>query len=485
MDHHLSADADPHHADTAAAPSAAGPVPDRAVVIGGSIAGLLAARVLAEHFGEVCVLERDELPEAPGARKGTPQANHTHGLLARGRLVMEQLFPGFTDGLVARGGLVGDLGVDVVLDADRRRFARSKTGCTGVLASRLAIEAELRARTRRWPRVRFVTGVDVQEPCFDAATARVTGVRYAPRQRASETTELRAALVVDCSGRGSHSPTWLERWGFEAPAEERVRIDLAYTTAYFRRDPDEATDVFGVISVATPALPRPAVVLAQEPDAAGRPRWVATVGGYADDQPEVTLQAIRHRARELGSPELLRLAEHGEPIGEVLRYRFPHSQRRRYERLARFPEGYLVMGDAIASFNPIYGQGMTVAACEALALGDALAAGRGGLARRFFRAAARVVDIPWQLAAGADLALPVVPGHRPLPVRLVNAYIGRVQRAAARDPVVATAFLMVMHLMAQPPTLFAPRILWRVLARGGQRPRTVGSGGVQWRPSPG
>src|SRR5690606_19672790 len=140
-----------------------------------------------------------------------------------------------------------------------------------------------------------------------------------------------------------HSPTWLERWGFEAPAEERVRIDLAYTTAYFRRDPDEATDVFGVISVATPALPRPAVVLAQEPDAAGRPRWVATVGGYAYDQPEVTLQSIRHRARELGSPELLRLAEHGEPIGEVLRYRFPHSQRRRYERLARFPEGYLVM----------------------------------------------------------------------------------------------------------------------------------------------
>ncbi len=466
--------------DSLDSPTPHGP---RAIVIGGSIAGLLAARVLADHFGEVCVLERDELPDQPQPRKGTPQANHTHGLLARGRMVMEQLFPGFTDGLVARGGIVGDVGVHVVLDADRRRFARSPTGCTGVLASRLAIEAELRQRMRAWPRVRFITGVDVQEPCFDQASLRVTGVRYAPCHRASEAAVLPAALVVDCTGRGSHSPAWLDRWGFEAPAEERVRVDLTYTTAYFRRDPDEPTDTLGVISVATPGLPRPAVVLAQEPDAAGRPRWVATVGGYAGDQPEVSLDAMRARARDLGSPELLRLTEQGETIGPIQRYRFPHSQRRHYERLARFPDGYLVMGDAIASFNPIYGHGMTVAACEALALGEALAAGRTGLARRFFRAAARVVDIPWQLAVGADLALPVVPGRRPMPVRLVNAYIGRLQRAAARDPVVASAFLMVMHLVNQPPTLFAPGVLWRVLARGGRPARASGGAPTQWRPS--
>jgi 2-polyprenyl-6-methoxyphenol hydroxylase-like FAD-dependent oxidoreductase len=459
--------------------------PDRAVVIGGSIAGLLAARVLADHFGEVCVLERDELPDAAGPRKGTPQANHTHGLLARGRMVMEQLFPGFTEGLVARGGLTGDLGVDVALDADRRRFARTRTGCTGVLASRLAIEAELRQRTRAWPRVRFVTGVDVQEPCFDPATSRVTGVRYAPCQRASEVTELAAALVIDCTGRGSHSPAWLDRWGFEAPPEERVRVDLSYTTAYFVRDPDEPADTLGVISVATPGLPRPAVVLAQEPDAAGRARWVASVGGYGGDHPEVSLEAMRSRARHLGAPELLRLTERGELVGEVLRYRFPHSQRRHYERLARFPAGYLVMGDAIASFNPIYGQGMTVAACEALALGEALNAGRPGLARRFFRAASRLVDIPWQLAVGADLALPVVPGRRPAPVRLVNAYIGRLQRAAAWDPVVASAFLMVMHLVNPPPTLFAPRILWRVLARGGHAAGAREGGAIEWRASMG
>jgi 2-polyprenyl-6-methoxyphenol hydroxylase-like FAD-dependent oxidoreductase len=182
---------------------------------------------------------------------------------------------------------------------------------------------------------------------------------------------------------------------------------------------------------------------------------------------------LSQRAREVGVAEIIELTERGETIGPVMRYAFPYSLRRRYERLSRFPSGYPVMGDALASFNPIYGQGMTVAACEAMALRDTLAHGLNGLARRFFRAAAKVVDIPWQLAVGSDLALPCVPGPRPLAARIINAYIARLQRAATRDPAVSAAFVKVIHLVAAPTSLFAPGVFLRVM-RGGSRPPSPG-----------
>jgi 2-polyprenyl-6-methoxyphenol hydroxylase-like FAD-dependent oxidoreductase len=451
----------------------------RAVVIGASMAGLLAARILSERFAEVWLLERDELPDAAAARKGTPHAMQPHGLLARGRQIIEELFPGFTDALVAQGGLCGDVGLDVVFDADRSRMARQRIGCVGVLASRLAIEAELRRRVRRLPGVRLMTQVDVVEPAYDAASRRVTGVRLVHRDggaacadtgasQGSEVETVAANLVVDCSGRGSRSLSWLDGWGFEPAFEERVRVDLSYTSAYFLRDEDDCGDVAGVISTATPGLPRPAVLLAQEPDPEGRQRWVAAVGGYGGDHPEVSLEGMRARARAIGGAELIAVTERGRLLGPVMRYRFPHSQRRHYERMARFPAGYLVMGDALASFNPIYGQGMTVAACEALELRAALRRGLDGLAPRFFRAAAKVIDVPWQTAVGSDLALPMVPGPRPLPVRLVNAYIAHVYRAAATDPVVATAFLKVMHMLSKPPSLMGPGVMWRVFRASGR-----------------
>jgi hypothetical protein len=191
---------------------------------------------------------------------------------------------------------------------------------------------------------------------------------------------------------------------------------------------------------------------------------VLGVGGYGVDQPEGSLEGLRQRAQAIGTGELIEVADRQRMLGPVQKYRFPHSQRRHYERMPRFPAGYLVMGDALASFNPIYGQGMSVAACEAIELRRALAHGLQGLAPRFFRAAAKVIDTPWQMAVGGDLALPMVPGPRPWPVRLVNAYIGRVFQAAADDPQVAAAFLQVMHLLRKPSSLMTPRMMWRVLS---------------------
>lgn len=450
----------------------------RAAVIGASMAGLLAARVLAEHYAEVVLLERDELPAAAAPRKGTPHAVMAHGLLARGAEVLDELFPGFTDALVAGGAVRGDLQGNVAFEAAHHRMATATCGKRGIAVSRLAIEAELRRRVRALPNVRFVTGVDVVAPVIDAAGERVSGVRYVLREgQAADGTAightLEAALTLDCSGRGSRSASWLRQWGYEAAPEERVEVGLCYVGAHFRREGrmamGQGLDKAAVIRTATAELAKPGVLIAQEPDASGAPRWVVALGGYAGDHPQPTRASLRERAREMGQVEIATLAGEGELIGDITRYHFPYSLRRRYERLARFPLGYLVMGDAMTSFNPIYGQGMTVATCQALALRAALAAPPQALARRFFKAAAKIVDTPWQLAVGSDLAIPRVPGPRPLSVRLVNAYVARLFRAAAVDTRVALAFLEVMHLLKPPPTLFAPGVMWRVWRRGGVR----------------
>lgn len=449
--------------------------PRRAAVLGASIAGLLAARALADHFDEVVLLERDLLPDEAAPRKGTPQAVHPHGLLARGQQAIEALCPGFTEALLAQGAVQADIGLSVVLDVERQRLARRPVGFKGLAASRLAIEAQIRRMVLALPNVAALTEVDVLEPVHEAG--RVTGVRWRSRDDNALPQVLEAALVVDATGRGSRSPQWLGHWGYEPPVEERVEVGIAYATAYYRRDDRCAPPVGAVICPATPGLPRPAVLIAQEPDAEKRARWTLAYGGYAGDHVLPNDEGLRARARDLASPELQALVEHGERLSPVLRYHFPHSQRRRYERLGRFPQGYLVVGDALASFNPVYGQGMTVAACEAELLHAQLARhGASALARRFFRAASRVIDTPWQLAVGSDLALDMVPGPRPLPVRIVNAYVARLMRAAVRDAEVTAAFVKVMHMLAPPPSLFAPRIAWRVLLRGGGRAPVPSSG---------
>lgn len=437
----------------------------RAVVLGASIAGLLAARVLSDHFDEVVLLERDTLPVGPQPRKGTPHAVHPHGLLARGLQVLESLFPGFSSSMLDRGGLQGDMTSDVGFEANRERFADCHGGLQALVASRLAIEAELRSRVLGRPNIRAITGVSVLAPVH--ATHRVVAARYR-EEPGGAAHELAADLIVDCSGRGSHAPQWLREWGYTGLKEERVEIGIGYTSAYFKREGALAIGtglqkvaVFGAV---TNAQPRPGVLLAQEPDAQGTPRWVASVGGFRGDQAEASLEGLRAHARSIGSPELRKVTHDGELLGAVMRYQMPHSQRRRFEHLRRLPKGFLVMGDAITSFNPIYGQGMTVAACEALALQDELArSGRDVNPQRFFRATAKVIDTPWQVAVGGDLSIDRVPGHRGLAVRFVNAYIGRLYRVAPHDPVVSLAFQRVVHMLDEPVSLFKPSVVWRAL----------------------
>lgn len=437
-----------------------------AVVVGASLAGLLAARVLAEHVDRVVVLDRDTLPEDAVPRGGVPQSAHAHGLLARGRRGLEELFPGLTADLLARGALSGDMQADFRWVSQGLPMARARSGLDGLMVSRPLLEREVRRRVLADPRISVRERVVVRSLTHDGA-GRVTGVAGVARDdRADAVRRWDAALVVDASGRQSSAPEWLSALGFEPPQEERVEVDVAYATRHYRREPGHLDGALGLAMAGTPDNPRGGVLLAQEGD-----RWICGLGGILGDRPPLDPHGFEAYAATLPSPMLHEVIRSAVPLDEPRRFRFPASVRRRYERLARSPRGLLVTGDAVCSFNPVYGQGMTVACLEALALRDVLGRGldRPSLAQEFWRACAPVVDTPWQIAAGGDRRFPGVPGPVDRRTRLLNGYVARVQRAAAVDPAVGTAFLRVANLEAPPPSLLSPSVLARVL-RSSRRP---------------
>jgi 2-polyprenyl-6-methoxyphenol hydroxylase-like FAD-dependent oxidoreductase len=429
---------------------------DHAIVIGASMGGLLAARALAEHFTRVTVLERDTLPTDVEQRKGVPQGEHAHGLLARGREIIEEFFPGITDELVARGAMRGEVAGDVLWHSHGGFLADAREGLVGVLLSRPLLETQVRARLVALPNVTIVPQCDVVGLLASPDRARVAGVRV---QRASGAVEeVPADLVVDASGAGTKSPAWLSMLGYAAPEEETVRVGLGYTTRLYRRRAGDAGGRLGVVVITEPPNPRGGVALALEGD-----RWIVSAAGYFGQHPPTDEQGFLDYLGEMPNPALRDLVRAAEPISDFKTFKFAGSVRRRYERLKRFPEGYLAFGDAVSRFNPVFGQGMTSAALQAAALRDCLASNAAPLWLRFLRAASRIVDVPWSIAVGADLAFPQAEGPRGPMVKFLNWYIAKLHRAAHRDPALALAFHKVSNLVAPPPTLLTPGIVWRVL----------------------
>jgi 2-polyprenyl-6-methoxyphenol hydroxylase-like FAD-dependent oxidoreductase len=275
---------------------------------------------------------------------------------------------------------------------------------------------------------------------------------------------LGAELVVDATGRGSRTPTWLAALGYPRPPSEQVRIGVGYATRSYRLAADALGGDLGVLQAPTPEQPRGAALLRLEGD-----RWMLTLVGVLGDYPPTDPDGFVAFARSLRFPDSYQASRGGAPLEDPVGFRFPASVQHRYERLARFPDGLLVVGDAICSFNPIYGQGMSVAAAQALALRRHLAGGTRPQPRRLFAALARVVEVPWQIAVGADLVFPGVQGRRTVKVRLVNAYLARLHAAAAHDAALAAAFMRVAGLVAPPESLLRPGVVLAV-ARGSLRP---------------
>jgi 2-polyprenyl-6-methoxyphenol hydroxylase-like FAD-dependent oxidoreductase len=436
-----------------------------AVVIGASMGGLLAARALASHYEQVTVLERDAFPEPGENRRGVPQGRHAHALLVQGLRTMEESFPGLTAQLIAHGADYGDVSEKARWWHEGGYHRPCTSGHNAINVSRPLLEATVRMRLLELPNVRVVESCDVLGLMPTPDRSRVTGVRLIRRKAGSAEESLMADLVVDAGGRGSRGPAWLEELGYERPREEIIKIGVTYTSCEYRRRPEHLPGIVALIVAASPRNRRGGVLLSQEGG-----RWMLTVAGYLGEQPPLNHAGLCEYARGLAAPEIYEVIKGAEPLGEPVGHKIPSNLRRRYDRLARFPKGYLVLGDALCSFNPTYAQGMSVAALEAAALDACLRQGDEELAARFFKRASAIIDMPWSTAVGNDLRLLEIEGPRSAMTRFVNWYVGKLHRAAHHDPLLSVAFLKVINLMEPPPSLMRPALMWRVL-RGNLRRR--------------
>jgi 2-polyprenyl-6-methoxyphenol hydroxylase-like FAD-dependent oxidoreductase len=426
-------------------------VGDHAVVVGGSMAGLLAARVLADGFQAVTVLDRDPLPAESVARRGVPQAEHVHAMLEAGRATLEDLFPGFGEAVVSAGGVVIDAATELQYYQKGDTLADGPERLPMYCASRPLFERIVRSR------VRALDGVSLRGEChvtdYLSEDGAVEGVRLRDGGDGEET--LSAELVVDATGRTSHTPEWLERHHYPPPPVEEVTVDLAYSTVVLDRPP---ADRRGALVVPSPPLARGGTAVPVEGD-----RWILTLFGMHGDHPPTDADGLVAFADSLPTPVLRRLLETREWCSAVRHYPFPGSRRRRYESLHRFPDGLVVTGDAVASFNPIYGQGMSVAALDALQLHHALAGGLDGLGPRFFERAADVLDTVWRMTVGADFEFADTEGPKPAGSDLFNRYVDRLVGTAHTDGYVSDRFARVLRLEEPPTRLLWPDVLGRVL----------------------
>ncbi|MEV0445123.1 FAD-dependent monooxygenase [Streptomyces spectabilis] len=429
-----------------------------AVVIGGSIAGLLAGQVLSAEFDEVVVVDRDDLDTASSSvRRGVPQARHPHTLLRRGEQILTTLFPGITDELVRRGAVV--MPMDRVWWWQHRGYRAAVPDAAPIIScSRPLLECLVRERVEDNGVVEFRTGETVD---LISSGGAVTGVCV--RDPSGTSTEIKADLVVDCTGRRSRADHWLTEIGYPGPEMQLVHSDVRYTTRVFHRSTSVRTDgAAGYFVISDPkAKKRFGTAMPIEGD-----RWIITLAGLHGEVAPTDLAGYLSWAQSLPTTKIASIIEDERPIGAAVRYRLPGSEWRMFHRLAAHPSGFVCVGDSVCSLNALYGQGMTSAAVQVVALREALARSDvmgPEFARTFYRLSARAVSPAWATATGADFIYPETRGHRPWPTKMINRYVTKCVVAGQHDLTIATSLWDVANMVKHPASLLSPSALARTV----------------------
>ncbi|GGQ73376.1 hypothetical protein GCM10010166_49270 [Couchioplanes caeruleus subsp. azureus] len=422
--------------------------------------------MLADHVETVTVVDRDEFPAGPAVRTGLPQAHHLHVLIPAGQDALDRLFPGLIAGLHEHGAVPVAAPAEVLYLSPTGWRDRFPATHRLVGASRELIDWALRRRLMQDGRVRFRTGHEVVGLLPAPGAYGIGGVLLRGRSPDADVEPLPADLVVDASGRASRAADWLEQLGYGRPGESRVESGLAYASRRYAL-PEGATGGWKHILLMpkAPDVRRGGVLYPIE-----NGRWMVTLGGLGGDVPPTDERGFLEFARDLRSPVIYEAIRNGTPDSPVHGYRRTANHRRHFEAMPRWPDGFLVVGDAACTFNPVYGQGMTVAAQAALLLDEHLRAHPGTFGRVAQAAVARCSEAPWQIATGADLRYPTTVGPRPgWAARLSNWYLDRTSDVANRDEHVARVLADVLYLVTPPTALFRPGVAVRVF-RGRRGP---------------
>ncbi|XZN89699.1 MAG: FAD-dependent oxidoreductase [Microcoleus sp.] len=442
-----------------------------AVVIGGSIAGLLTARVLSDYFEQVTIIERDRFPLQPEPRRGIPQGTQLHLLLSRGRQIIEDFFPGIEAELIAQGAVTLDMGSDVKWLNPFGWNTRFPSGFTVLSFSRHILDWLIYRRLARVSHLHFQEEAYVTQLISTADGTSIAGVRFRQREQNGETQEqtLLADFVVDASGYSSQAPKWLKALGYEVPKETVITAGMGYTGCTYEIPAGFQSDWKAVyLQASPPERTSMAVLFPIENNS-----WILGLCTTVPHRPSKDEAALLEAIEHLPSPMIYNAIKQAKPSTPIEIYHSPGNRLCHYETLKRQPERFVVLGDAVCSFTPIYAQGMTVAALGVKALETCLAKiarqpspSLTGLAKTFQKQLAKINAEPWITATSQDAKYPSIQGitkAHSVPEKLMGWYMNQVIHLTVRDPQTTLSFLQVLHMLKSNTTLFQPRILLQVL----------------------
>jgi 2-polyprenyl-6-methoxyphenol hydroxylase-like FAD-dependent oxidoreductase len=430
----------------------------KAIVIGGSVAGMLAARALADFYEKIIVIEKDEKSDSYSTRKGVPQGAQGHVLLKSGEEIIEGMFPGILDEMRQNGSVESDFAGNVSWFHHGCSKVTYHSGVSITQQSRPFLEGHIQRKLEKLSNIEFMYKCKVKKLRLDGHKEIKSIIA---EQSDGSIVEIDTDLVIDASGPASLTPKWLQEFGFKVPVKTEVKIDLFYASMIYKDLSPNAGDWHSLLVYPNPAeMDRGGSISPIEGD-----RYHIMLLGYGDHSPPHDLRGFLQYAKSLDQPNVYEAIKNGVADSEIQVYRFPSLHRYHYEKQSDFPSGLLVIGDAFCRLDPLFGQGMSIAAKEAELLSKVLRKydSKKQLTHHFHRQTSKIIDVPWLIALTEDFRFRTTTGRKPMGLSFLQWYVKKVVYACEQNKDVYSQFIKVLHLKAHPASLFKPNLLAGVL----------------------